>query len=139
MKYALDKNGNRIYIAKAFSEEKYFCPICGKSLIQRKGDLRDWHFAHKDGICQKEEPSAPQRDSYTIPALWNKVHPVVMIVKNRLSSRKFRIHDDPNVTAYKYNRCYGYMSDKDGNFNKENKKTEIYSWDKPIWEMLWYK
>lgn len=47
MYVALDENGNRIY---ADDEQRYikcFCPVCGKTLIHRKGTRKRTHFAHK--------------------------------------------------------------------------------------------
>lgn len=52
MIFALDKDGNRIHISDAIAIEEYYCPVCGASLIQRKGEVRQHHFAHRtDCIC----------------------------------------------------------------------------------------
>lgn len=47
MLVAHDKDGNRIY---ADSEEWYwecFWPECGRSLVHKKGEIKEPHFAHK--------------------------------------------------------------------------------------------
>lgn len=48
----LDKNGNNVSIKDALSTQKYFCPHCNAELIQRKGQIKTHHFAHKPkGEC----------------------------------------------------------------------------------------
>ena len=44
---ALDKNGKRVDIEDAVKEEKYYCPCCGTEMIQKKGTINVWHYAHK--------------------------------------------------------------------------------------------
>ena len=53
--YAIDEYGTLIHIQNAHSETSYKCPSCGKLMIQRKGQKRRWHFAHKaDAQCNYE-------------------------------------------------------------------------------------
>lgn len=142
MKYALNQAGKRISIRFANKEETYFCPYCKEVVIQKKGTKNDWHFCHKNAACSMSLNApkiTPPPGFSTIPDIWNKYKPSVMIVQNTLTERKFRIHSDPNVTIYKYGKCYGYMSSEDGNFGKGTRSTEIFRFDIPIWKLLWYK
>jgi competence CoiA-like predicted nuclease len=47
MKYGLDFKSEKVGIYKALDYETYFCPLCGEYLIQKKGLVNEWHFAHK--------------------------------------------------------------------------------------------
>lgn len=47
MYYALDIKGNRTFIVNAEMNKDYLCPICNEKLIQKKGKVNSWHFAHK--------------------------------------------------------------------------------------------
>lgn len=53
--YALDESGKLIHIDEVDKSEGhiYRCPNpkCGQEMIARKGDIRDWHFAHKKKEC----------------------------------------------------------------------------------------
>ena len=137
MKIAFDKNQNKISIANATSKEPYTCTLCGQALIARKGQNNKWHFAHKSGPCKGILDAKKKLGS--IPALWNYYNPVVMIVENTKTQRRFRLHSSPAITLSKYNKCYGYMSDDSGGFHKGSKPLEIYDWEKPIWIILWHK
>lgn len=52
MYVALDKEGLRVYIEEAEKNEDYFCPVCRGKLRVRKGDIREYHFAHLSGVCE---------------------------------------------------------------------------------------
>ena len=159
MRVANDMHGFRVYITRAEKDGKYFCPFCNDEMIVRKGRIMAWHFAHKHARCgkaadlEKKEKIAESitdfkvksnhkgfRKLLNITEIWKKFDPDVMIVKNTLSGRLFRIHEDHEYTANKYhNHVYGYVSDKDGTFQKGSESLDIYSWDKPIWELVWYR
>lgn len=47
MYFANDSKGTRVYIHDAIKGETYFCPICGQEVIQRKGNINAYHYAHK--------------------------------------------------------------------------------------------
>lgn len=47
MIFGLNENGERIDIEDSLKGEKYYCPCCGGELIQKKGIVNAWHFAHK--------------------------------------------------------------------------------------------
>ena len=47
MYFANDIDGIRVYIYDAESNKKYFCPICGQEVIQRRGSINAHHYAHK--------------------------------------------------------------------------------------------
>ncbi len=52
MLFASDYNDNRIFIDDTHSNCEYYCPYCGAPLITKKGDIRQHHFAHKQGhLC----------------------------------------------------------------------------------------
>ena len=44
---AIDPKGNDVQIESACSDVEYTCPSCDSPMIARKGDVRQWHFAHK--------------------------------------------------------------------------------------------
>lgn len=53
MLFALDNEGNKIYIDSTKMSEEYFCPCCGSKMIIKMGDIRVHHFAHPiDQICK---------------------------------------------------------------------------------------
>ena len=47
MRYALDKNGNKICADDAQKDGEYFCQLCKTKMILRKGMVNVAHFAHK--------------------------------------------------------------------------------------------
>lgn len=46
MKIALNDNGKRIDIDEARIDETYYCPICHQPLLQKRGQVKAFHFAH---------------------------------------------------------------------------------------------
>ena len=51
MQYALNEEGVRYHIDQADPDNKYFCPVCKGELIQRRGQKKIHHFAHKKEIA----------------------------------------------------------------------------------------
>lgn len=47
MFYGMAKDGNRVHIRNADSDANYYCPCCKSLLIQKRGQINVWHFAHK--------------------------------------------------------------------------------------------
>lgn len=47
MQFAIDENGVRTSINNSIKGKPYKCPCCGSEVIQKKGDIMIWHFAHK--------------------------------------------------------------------------------------------
>ena len=47
MQFAIDENGLRTSINNSIKGKLYKCPCCGAEVIQKKGDIMIWHFAHK--------------------------------------------------------------------------------------------
>ena len=43
----LDKDGNNVYIDDAIATNTYYCPNCNTELVQKKGNIKVHHFAHK--------------------------------------------------------------------------------------------
>lgn len=155
MRTANSISGEKTYISKAIKGEKYFCPFCNDEMIVKKGKIIAWHFAHKHAQCGKSKEyeeiekladntpthynSTLSNNAETILDIWERCKPDVVIVKNIVSGRLFRIHDDPSYTIEKYHgNVYGFMSDKNGVFHKESESLSIYGWDKPQWNLIWY-
>ena len=52
MFYALDELGNNISIDDALPNNKYYCPLCKRELVQKKGRVKVHHFSHSfDNTC----------------------------------------------------------------------------------------
>ena len=51
--FALDKNANIINIhdTDTTGKQQYFCPYCRAEMITKRGNIRQWHFAHKTDKC----------------------------------------------------------------------------------------
>lgn len=50
MRYGLNEEGKRIDIVDSVKGEQYYCPLCESELIQKKGTVNMWHYAHKS-LC----------------------------------------------------------------------------------------
>lgn len=46
MRFAIDKEGKRVFIEQTHVKQDYFCPECGEKLVLKKGEIRMHHFAH---------------------------------------------------------------------------------------------
>lgn len=55
--FALDENQNIIDIqhTEDVREQEYFCPHCHKEMIAKRGNIRQWHFAHKSDKCSYDK------------------------------------------------------------------------------------
>lgn len=49
--FAINKNNNIVDIKNALDNNKYFCPYCHNEMILKRGQIRQWHFAHKTDKC----------------------------------------------------------------------------------------
>ena len=47
LQFALNVNGERINIKDAEKGKDYYCPCCNSMLVQKKGKIMVWHYAHK--------------------------------------------------------------------------------------------
>ena len=47
MEFGIGTDGARCSIFNADSEQIYRCPCCGEELLQKRGKIVIWHFAHK--------------------------------------------------------------------------------------------
>ncbi len=43
---AVNRDGESVSIFEADETEQYYCPICGKTLVQKRGPINTHHFAH---------------------------------------------------------------------------------------------
>ena len=51
MMFGISEAGERTHITKAEKRAHYTCPGCGALLIQKKGEINAWHFAHAAGTA----------------------------------------------------------------------------------------
>lgn len=49
--YALNSENQIVSIKDAIIGHDYRCPFCESTMIQRKGEIRKWHFAHKSSLA----------------------------------------------------------------------------------------
>ena len=47
MYFANTSDGKRIHIGDAKPHQQYYCPACGESMVQKRGNINAHHFAHK--------------------------------------------------------------------------------------------
>lgn len=53
--YAYNSESNLVNVSEAQRSEQYFCPICGEQMTPHMGNVRRWHFVHKNiGNCSYE-------------------------------------------------------------------------------------
>lgn len=64
MLWANDYNDKRVHIRDTHSNQEYYCPTCGAVLITRKGDIRQYHFAHKPGRLCSDSWERSQSHNY---------------------------------------------------------------------------
>lgn len=97
MVFAIDKDGKRIHIDKAYVNYDYFCPICAEKLVLRKGDVRRHHFAHhKSTNCtdswhydmsewhQQWQEKFPPENQEVVFELNGKKHRADVFINNRV-------------------------------------------------------
>lgn len=53
--FALDQNNNLVDIKNTLDNHKYFCPCCHEEMILKRGQIRQWHFAHKTDKCSYDK------------------------------------------------------------------------------------
>lgn len=55
--FALDINNSVIDIQNIgdLSNQQYFCPYCHKEMIPKRGNIRQWYFAHKSDKCSYDK------------------------------------------------------------------------------------
>lgn len=70
--YAYDSEGSIISINKAEKDKKYYCIGCGKEMICRKGQIREFHFAHKNTENCNPETYLHQYAKHYIKELFDK-------------------------------------------------------------------
>ncbi len=49
--FALDQDNNIVDIKNTVDNNKYYCPNCHAKMILKRGQIRQWHFAHKTNKC----------------------------------------------------------------------------------------
>ena len=75
MQFAIDENGIRTSINNSIRGKTYKCPCCGSEVIQKKGDIMIWHFAHKS--------LADCVDYYDHKGVWHREMQELFPEKNR--------------------------------------------------------
>lgn len=154
MQYALDNNGNKVYINDANKGEKYFCPCCNSLVIQKKGFVNAWHYSHKncvdcDGMYLEDEWAknwmASVNEKYREIAVFNpkfnakkkaniKAGNVVLLLQNRsISSEEFQkrvnfFNDGGRHLVYLVD-----VRDKDVIYMSDNRKFLKFIW-KHAWK-----
>ncbi len=90
--FALDANNNIIDIRNTskLDTQRYSCPYCKKDMIPKRGNIRQWHFAHKTDKCSY--------DKY--------LHYIVEIMIINWFNREKTI----NLSMENYEKCYKYES-----------------------------
>lgn len=53
--FALDASDNIVDIKNVDNNQRYFCPHCHGEMIAKRGDIRQWHFAHKTDKCSYDK------------------------------------------------------------------------------------
>ena len=53
--FALDQDNNIVDIKNTVDNNKYFCPSCNTEMILKRGQIRQWHFAHKTDKCSYDK------------------------------------------------------------------------------------
>ena len=46
---------NIVDIKNTVDNNKYFCPSCNTEMILKRGQIRQWHFAHKTDKCSYDK------------------------------------------------------------------------------------
>lgn len=154
MRFAVDKDNNRIHIDQTHANDDYFCPSCGEKLVMKKGKIRTHHFSHPShSICtdswhydmsewhtrwQDRFPLETQEISKSKDGKKHRAD--VLLEKEKIvfefqhSSLEPEEFDDRNSfynsLGYKviwiFDFCEQY---ENGSF--ENYKRNIYSWSRP--------
>lgn len=121
--FALDTNGNLVDIrhTAAMDEKIYFCPHCHQEMITKRGNVRQWHFAHKANKCSYD------RYLHSIAEImimdWFNEKESVVLVMNTLEKCsmyddcKFHYNDDcrrSSTTQYDLKRYYSKCEREQG-------------------------
>lgn len=154
MLFAIDKDGNRVYIENTHVRQEYFCPECGEKLVLKKGQIRTHHFAHPS---HSECTDSWHYDMSDWHINWQSKFPLetqeIVKVKDGQKHRADVLIDDKKV-VYEFqhsplsaeefedrNNFYnslGYkviwifdVSEQYENGNIKNYKSDLYSWSHP--------
>jgi predicted RNA-binding Zn-ribbon protein involved in translation (DUF1610 family) len=88
--FALDINDNIIDIRKTadFESQNYYCPHCHNEMITRRGNIRQWHFAHKADKCSYDKYLHSIAE-IMIMEWFNKKNSIMLGLENDLKCDKF--------------------------------------------------
>ena len=150
MYYALDNNKDRIEISDAIKGQEYFCPCCNALVTQKKGNVNEWHYAHKKLVdCDKwyefntwvkdwqdkfkvehreiivEHDNKKRRASIKVDTL------IIQLQSKSMTSSEFDervefFNSDNNHLVWLVD-----LRDKDIEYKGRPKKTEQYVWKRP--------
>ncbi len=103
--YALNSNEclTHISMADSSNEQKYFCPYCHKEMITKKGDIRQWHFAHKSDNCSYDNYLHSIAE-IMIMNWFNQKEQILLLLKNYEKCDKYDHCDFRNKTNCKRSR-----------------------------------
>lgn len=87
MLVALNKSGDRIFSQKATKEEKYYCPICNKEMMLKKGDINIAHFAHKSNECNDKWHYDMSEWHINKQSYFDEIYQEVVVEKNGVKHR----------------------------------------------------
>lgn len=94
--FALDINDNIIDIRKTadFESQNYYCPHCHNEMITRRGNIRQWHFAHKADKCSYDKYLHSIAEIFIMD--WFNKNQSIMLFMNK------------NLKCNEYNSCLFY-------------------------------
>lgn len=149
---ALNKEKRRIDIKDAAIEDELYCPICGKELIKKSGNIRIAHFAHRAGECTDKwnydmsewhynwQEQFPSENREVVFEKDGKKHRADIFIKNtiiefqhsKLSEKEFKERNNFYLSlGYKVIWVFDVIED----FSNEkiyNQNSNIYLWNNPI-------
>jgi|GEM_PF-1087232 len=155
MQWAIDKDGNKVHIKQTVVKEDYFCPICGEKMVLKKGDVREYHFAHPaKSKCTDnwhyEEMSVwhlnwqnrfPAETQEVVKELDRKKHRADVLIENKKIVFEFQhspLTPEEFEDRNKFYNTLGYkviwIFDVVEQFNKESIKEirrDLYKWSRP--------
>ena len=108
---ALDQDSNIVDIKNTEDNKTYYCPYCKKDMITKKGDIREWHFAHKPEKEEKEEKEKKEKKEEKEKCSYNNyLHSIAEIkIKDWFNSNdQIKLYMSTEEKCYKFKECAFY-------------------------------